>query len=59
MNLLDFQFVAILNLFVLLLWPATGTYSGTRTSVLNMIMYILTALAVLLDIIFLVLKAVH
>jgi hypothetical protein len=60
--LLDFQFVVVLNLLVLALWPATSPYMGARTaeagrwsgmSPLYIILAILTALAFILDIVFL------
>lgn len=57
-QLLNFEFLAILNLFVLLLWPASGTYTGERRSVVGIIMLILTVIAVILDIFFIVLKLV-
>lgn len=53
-TLLSFQFLAILNLFVIVLWPASGRYTGTRTNVLGIIMLILTVIAVILDIVFMV-----
>lgn len=56
---LDFEFLAILNALVIVLWPASGTYSGTRSNVLNIIMIILTAIAVILDIVFLAIRLVH
>ena len=62
-TLLDFQFVAVLNLLIIVLWPATGPYMGTRTATdgarwsgmnaLSIIMLILTVIAVILDIVFL------
>lgn len=54
--LLDFQFLAILNLFVGLLYPATGPYRTARYDAASIIMLILTILAVLFDVVFLVLK---
>lgn len=54
-TLLSFNFLAILNLFILLLWPASGHYSGARASVIGIIMLILTIIAVVFDIVFLVL----
>jgi len=53
-TLLSFQFLAILNLFVLLLWPASGRYDGARAGAIGIIMLILTVIAVVFDIIFLV-----
>lgn len=58
MNLLDFEFLVILNLFILLLYPATGPYRTARYDVASIIMIILTIIAVVLDVAFLVLKAV-
>ena len=58
-TLLDFQFLAILNLFILMLWPASGTYAGARKDVVGIIMLILTVIAVVLDIFFLVLRLAH
>jgi hypothetical protein len=54
--LLGFNFLVILNLFVIVLWPASGQYSGARSSVVGVIMLILTVIAVVLDIFYLVLK---
>jgi len=51
--LLDFNFLVILNLLVLLLWPASGASLGDRRSVLAIIMIILTIIAVVIDIVFL------
>lgn len=58
-GLLNFEFIVVLNLFVALLWPATGTYAGTRKDVVGIIMVILTVIAVVLDIFFLVLSLAH
>jgi len=58
-TLLDFQFLVILNLLVIALWPASGMYTGTRANVLSMIMIILTVIAVVLDIVFLAVRLVH
>ncbi len=58
-TLLDFQFLAILNLLVIALWPVSGTYTGTRASLLSIIMIILTVIAVVLDIVFLAVRLVH
>ncbi len=55
-NLLDFQFLAILNLFVLLLWPASSPYTGDRRGAIGIIMVLLTVIAIVLDIFFVVLK---
>lgn len=52
-TLLDFNFLVILNLLVLLLWPASGASASDRRSVLNIIMVFLTAIALLIDIVFL------
>lgn len=60
--LLDFQFVVVLNLLVLALWPASSPYLAPRTadagsrfptSPIYIILAVLTALAVILDIVFL------
>ncbi len=68
-TLLNFEFLVILNLLVCIAWPATGTYAGTRTAsdgtrwsgmnALNIIMVILTVIAVVIDIIFLAVRLVH
>jgi hypothetical protein len=58
-SLLDFNFLAILNLFVIVLWPASGRYSGTRSNVLGIIMLILTIIAVVLDIVFMAIALVR
>ncbi len=58
-TLLDFQFLVILNLLVIALWPASGMYTGTRANVLSIIMIILTVIAVVLDIVFLAVRLVH
>lgn len=55
MKFLDFQFMVILNLFVLLLWPALGV-SGEAV---HIILLILTIIALVLDIVFIVLYVVH
>jgi hypothetical protein len=60
--LLNFQFLVIFNLLIVMIWPATSPYMGARTaeagrwsgmSPLYIILAILTALAVILDIVFL------
>ena len=58
-TLLDFDFLVILNLLVLLLWPASSPYAGDRRNALGLIILILTVIAVVLDIVFIVLKLVH
>jgi len=67
-TLLDFNFLAILNLLVLLLWPTSGAiYVGTnppgdpprRIAPLSIIMVILTAIAILIDVIFLAVRIVQ
>jgi hypothetical protein len=58
-TILNFEFLVILNLLVIVLWPASGTYEGTRSNALNIIMVILTVIAVLFDIAFIVLRLVH
>jgi len=55
-TLLDFNFLVILNLLVLLLWPASGAYTGGSRNVLNIIMVILTIIAVIVDIVFLAIR---
>jgi hypothetical protein len=56
---LDPSFLAIFNLFVLLLWPVFGTYTGPRRNVLDVIVLILAVIAVVADIVFIVLRLVH
>lgn len=58
-QLLSFNFLVILNLFVIVLWPASGSYHGTRSDVLYVIMIIFTVIAVVLDVIYMVLALVH
>lgn len=68
-NLLSFNFLAILNLFVILLWPASGYYMNSRPgnpagnpprmNVLGIIMLILTVIAVILDILFMAVALVR
>jgi hypothetical protein len=55
-TLLDFTFLTILNLFVIILYPATTPYRKAAYDAVSIIMIILTAIAMILDIIFLVLK---
>jgi hypothetical protein len=55
-NLLNFEFLAILNFLVLLFWPASVPYREKPSSVFSIIAIILTVIAVFLDIVFLVLK---
>ncbi len=55
-TLLNFNFLVILNLLVLLLWPASGTYAGDRRNVLSIIMVILTVIAVVIDVVFLAVR---
>lgn len=57
--LLDFNFLAILNLLVVLAWPASGKWAGTRSDAVGILMVILTIIAVVLDIVFLALKVLH
>ncbi len=62
-SLLNFNFLVILNLFIVILWPASGWYNGVRGSVprydvLGVILLILTVIAVILDIFYMVL-ALH
>jgi hypothetical protein len=54
--LLDFQFLVVLNLLVCLVWPASVPYRTTLNNAISIIVLILTILAVLFDIVFLVLK---
>jgi hypothetical protein len=56
-TLLDFNFLVILNLFVVLLWPASAPYASDRRGAIGLIVLVLTVIAVLMDIVFLVLKA--
>lgn len=56
---LDFDFLVILNLFVLLLWFASEPYVGNRRNVLGVIVLIMAVIAVVADIVFIVLKLVH
>ena len=57
-TLLDFNFLVILNLLVLLLWPASGAVVGDRRNVLSIIMVVLTVIAVVVDIVFLAIRLV-
>lgn len=57
--LLDFNFLAIFNLLLIVAWPATGTYTGARSSAMSIVMVILTIIAVVLDIVFLALRLIH
>ncbi len=52
-TLLNFNFLVILNLLVLLLWPAAGSYVADRRSVLAIILVLVTVVAVLIDIVYL------
>lgn len=52
-TLLNFNFLIILNLLVLLLWPAAGAYVADRRNVLAIILIILTVIAVVIDIVYL------
>lgn len=58
---LDFNFLTILNLFVLLLWPfsTSNIPNESARGAFNILMLILTAIAILADIFYLVLKFVH
>jgi hypothetical protein len=62
-TLISFNFLAILNLFVIVLWPASGYYSGTRNNILGIIMVILTIIltiiTVVLDIVYMVIALVR
>jgi hypothetical protein len=55
-TLLNFEFLAILNLFILLLWPSSAPYINDRRGALGMIILIVTIVVVFGDIVFLVLK---
>jgi uncharacterized membrane protein len=55
--LLDFNFLTILNLFVIILYPATTPYRKAAYDAVSIIMIILTIIAVVLDVFYLVLKA--
>lgn len=57
--LLDFDFLAILNLLLIVAWPATSVYAGVRSSAMSIVMVILTIVAVILDIVFLALRLIH
>lgn len=57
--LLDFSFLVILNLLVLLLWSAGDPYTTDRRNVLGIIVLVLAIIAVIVDIAFIVLKFVH
>ena len=68
MSLLNFNFLAILNLFIILLGAVPGYYTGSRPApapagsrmnVFGVIMLILTVIAVILDIVFMVVAVVH
>lgn len=56
---LDFNFLVVLNLLIVVLWPATGNYSATRNNAINVIMLILTVIAVVFDIVYLVIRLVR
>ncbi len=56
---LDFQFLVVLNLFALLLWPASEPYAGDRRNAVGVIILILTVIAVVADVFFLVLHFGH
>ena len=68
LNPLDFNFLVILNLLIMLVWPVNGYYTstrpaqqapaGTRINVFGIIMLILTVIAVIFDIVFVVIKLV-
>jgi len=58
-TLLTFEFLAIFNLIVIVLWPARDLYAGARTSALSIVMAILTIIAVVLDILFLGNRLIH
>lgn len=56
---LEFDFLVILSLLAMLLWPVLGTYTGPRRNVLDIIVLIIAAIAVVADIVFVVLKLVR
>lgn len=57
---LNFDFLAIFNLFVLLLWMAADSpYAASRRNVIGLIVLIMAVLAVVADVVFIVLKFVH
>ena len=57
---LDFNFLAILNLTVLLLWMAADSpHVGNRRNIFGIIVLIMAVIAVIADIVFIVLKLVH
>ena len=54
-KLLNFEVVVVLNLFVLLLWPSSGRYpEGQGRNAVGIIILILTVIAIVVDVIFLV-----
>lgn len=59
MVVLNFEFLTIFNLFIVILWPATGTYTGARSNILPTIMVILTVIVAILDILFLGNRLIH
>ena len=56
---LDFDFLAILNVFIILLWLAGSPYSADRRNALGFIVLILAAIAIVADVFFLVFKFGH
>lgn len=57
-TLLDFNFLVILNLLVIVLGAASASYTGGGRSVLSVILLILAIVAVVFDIVFIVLRLV-
>jgi hypothetical protein len=58
--LLDFEFLAILNLLIGVLWPTSGLYTDPRgTRAMSIVLAILTIIVVVLDIVFLALRLIH
>ena len=56
---ITFDFLSILNLFVILLWLAGSPYSADRHNALGVIVLILAVIAIVADVVFIVLKLVH
>ena len=57
-TLLDFNFLVILNLLVIVLGAAGAVYTGGGRNVLSIILLILAVVAVVFDIVFIVLRLV-
>ena len=56
---ITFDFLSILNLFVILLWLAGTPYSADRRNALGVIVLILAVIAIVADVFFLVFKFGH